>query len=923
MPVSITPNEVTAYKVNIVNLRGNPVGSIYAENNKIFISNLSNQISNQSYGITGPEGPQGVAGSQGPEGPQGVAGSQGPTGATGLSNNSNYGDSWIVSNFLSQPPAPQIDISQALTSESINVVKTSSSIGFWIKNPAQIPFGSLLIPHMDNISIIIKGQNNDIPILNKNTEFLPPKKPIEAIILSKTFSTGYVENYSFGSFEKPTYIFNVQNIQNYEINSKINLQIWFENLNNKNTPNVLSVSLNTFLTGFPPSIIPSIQNSYISSSGINIFWDEPQYTSQNPNTGAFDNSVPIEKYNIIYESVSSSRYGGVIQDNKNIETTYRNYNITNLNPGTEYKLSISAKNTISSQYGPVREVTFKTQKPPYLQPSNNSLTLPNSHYYNSKTLSDNIITEPIYQKGQSVGDCSPIINLPIHADIYNVGSTQDFLSTANLLLNNTSYTQIFFGGFSANFIEQNLPNNKTVLKNILIEDVYSQNSSGFYLKVSSITPSLNLTNGGPSNASNNPYNLEFRYTNNNNFSVNLNKNFYIDDLEEGPTGSIQIISDTIATKKVSGIEIAGDTSDTQTITYNLEANNLGRYFYRADKFFSVNDYLGIRTKNNIISSLPNTLSAPLPKKINFENLSCNIYLTSGFELNIPIQATLYNAYGISGSFYNCISIINKLLDYNSYNKILHQNPQIIDGSFTQPCRIVSQHNSLQGSFISPGPYEIYNHQNNLITDYTEELPIINGLYTSKTDDKAPYLNKIGYESLITEDKFRYATYVWDLNMNTNSSLSTIQIQLSNFIDNGLMSFNSGSNSIETNDSFILYYRIEQYNKNNIIYSPGYVKELYDSGTVNYSTVWINANNSSNDFFQNNSVKLENNGLVPGIVSNISLNINNPKDSNFIYNLRGFSLTPSLLKEMGLRIYALVGIKMNSNISYENIECKYF
>ncbi len=848
--------------------------------------------------------------------------------------NSIYNDIWINQNLINQPPAPGLT---GGTEINVNVIQNSSTIGFLVQNPEQIAYGSMLIPYINSVNISLGGTGGigtgDTNILTDNSTYLPSNdNPIEAIVLSKIASTGYVKSYSYSDgVIRPTYVYGNSNMDSFIKNDKIYVNLWFKNTNNKSTDyNVLTVPLGVFLEAFPPSTVRNVSSSGITQTAATFSWTAPLYTNKDPNSATGDNSSTINQYKIQYDSLASPQRYSYVPHNGSIETgnSITSRNLT-LKPGTQYNVGVSAQNSVVSTYGPSGTTQITTVVPtvPTL-PSSLTVSLPSSQYHGSlKNASNNsIVSVPIYQYNNSGGDLGSITNLAIHNSI-TIGSGNTGLSAISILLDTIEQTKYEFNGFGnqggTGWISSNISGFKASFKNISVSDWYSGDSTNFYNKVSSITPFLNLNNGTPLSASSTLKTINIKYTNDKINYKEGSSNFYIDDLNGGPTGIVDIISNNLLTKKITGIEICGDTSSSQFITYIANLYNIGKNFYRSDKILEITGNSNISVSNNIISDLDGN---SLPN-ITFNNKTFNFNFTASTITplyEISFKPTVYNYFTTSGSSYIIPNIVIGItMDYQSYNKVFNSSVQNIGGSsYGGSYRIVSPIVSVSGSYNYSGGYIQIDNTKSLITDYSNELPIITGKYATPSFNST-YLTNNGLNGLTTENKFRYSTFVWSVNPSYNGNISIIRFKFDSFSNNSNLSYDAVSNSITTSGNIVVYYRIEQYNSNdNTIYQPG---ASIPGGIENYSTVWINANVNEDTSFQTNSRITSNNTAVSGLISNSSsTEINNPNNSSFTYNVRGFSLTPSSLNlsNMRLRVYFMVGIKSNINLSFNDINCRY-
>jgi hypothetical protein len=175
---------------------------------------------------------------------------------------------------------------------------------------------------------------------------------------------------------------------------------------------------------------------------------------------------------------------------------------------------------------------------------------------------------------------------------------------------------------------------------------------------------------------------------------------------------------------------------------------------------------------------------------------------------------------------------------------------------------------------------------------------------------------VNYSSLKNETNFRYLTYVWNVNMNETATLTTLRFQFSGFNGNGKVSRNNNTSSINTSNVWQVFYRFEQIDNSGNVVNP----QTETSSPTVYTSYWINANNNGSSFYGFIN-KPANNG-IGGLIYSVSDSspINTPTSSSFTYNVLANSIAPISSGVKGLRIYLMVGMTMNSGISFDDITC---
>lgn len=865
------------------------------------------------------------------DGVDGPAGPTGPAGPDGLYNS----DNWIFKNLLDQPPAPgYTGVTGPVTMLNVNVIKNATTIGFWVQNPEQFAYGSMLVPFINSVKLTVGNSTPGwLDVFTDDTTYVPDKSPIKAIVLSKTASSGYVSNYNFGgSFgTRPTYVYGKSDLGNYAVSGKIRVKLSYKNDININPVNEMVIDLQTFLDAFPPSVVRTVTFTLPTTVGGTLGWIDPLYTN---NDATPDNTAVLENYKIDYYSNSSpQRYTGYTTHSNSLTAagTANSYIINTMKPGTQYDIYVSAKNTTNANYGPSGTIqNILTSLPvPKVIPSSLTLALPVTQYYNVangvKLVSNNIvISDPIYIKGNAVGNCNTITtDLPIHTSA-NPGSAALNLSNIKFNINGVTQSTVNFHGFGSTFTENNITNSKAGFIGQTIADAYSGDSSEFFEYVNAITPRLTLTNGTTFAASGSVVTGQVIYSvSSSTVSSNVD-NFYVDDLIGGPTGTATYNSNTISTYNVTGITVVGNS--TGTFTYNVAAYNIGKYFYRADKIIELTTTTpGVTLTNNTITAPPNTTS-PIPSPSTFSNKVANISFTdASVAYGITISPSVYNYHSTAGSAAACATItIPVIFDFKTANKTL-RTIQNIGGAtdyFGARIKVNSSLNGTNNGDFTTTYTSFDNNQSLIVSPYTNELPVISGQYTTpeyNTDyfDGINGAGGINYTSLNSETGMRYSSFAWNILKTYNGSLSNLDFTFTGFNHNSNLSYDTTSSSIITNSRYEFYYRIEQYDINKIYY-PGEL--INGGGTENYSTVWINANSALiSASFNTNSKTPASNKTVPGLTSTNASTLGITQ--NLSYTVGCPSLNPNNMTH-NLRIFVIIGIKMDRNINFTDIKCKY-
>jgi hypothetical protein len=161
--LSILTNEVNSVSVNITDIDGNIIGSIYESGGQVNISNFAGGGGGGGgTGPTGPVGPTGPSGSgsggTGPTGPQGVTGPTGPQGVTGPT-----GGFVLTTETVGTTGGLSVNTDISYVTGSVHSLPNSTIDGFTklIVNNNNNVFNSLDVGMNSNvISITIDSSNN-------------------------------------------------------------------------------------------------------------------------------------------------------------------------------------------------------------------------------------------------------------------------------------------------------------------------------------------------------------------------------------------------------------------------------------------------------------------------------------------------------------------------------------------------------------------------------------------------------------------------------------------------------------------------------------------------------------------------------------------------------------------------------------------
>lgn len=428
----------------------------------------------------------------------------------------------------------------------------------------------------------------------------------------------------------------------YTIQSGINYDFRIYAVNHHSGQPIYLEILNKSTTSIGiPNAPSSFTATGFDTTTINTSWIKPL---DHDNITINDNTQPIiQLYAIDYVATNSVRYPSFITDSGTKytpEAIYPNnaitsFGITGLNPGTEYNLSVSAKNSINANYGPDSNTdtatTLLPDTPPILSSSDSTFILNLSNLYSPYVSNGGYSLD-----GQTL--VSPILNI-INMNGVSGSEPLKTITTPKLLnngipgttLTNTA-TLTAYGGFdddygSNDLISVNLDgfshpskvgNYDNVKVRLGIEydgDYYSTPSDGFYKTYSMFAEALNIPVNYPPSI--NKYVLGLQYNNLDigTTSVATDKvNFYIDDLNTNPSLSgVYVTEETIGASSSTQISGIPTYKNNASFRFQFTISQIANYFLRHDRKHAE---AKIITSNNIplsdtltiqkISNIPST-----------------------------------------------------------------------------------------------------------------------------------------------------------------------------------------------------------------------------------------------------------------------------------------------------------------------------
>lgn len=850
----------------------------------------------------------------------------------GLDKSFNY--QWFMNNIVSKPPAPE-----HLELEVIS--PTSTTIGFKIKNPDQIPFGNMLVPYIDSIKIDVVHPSGGMDLNFVNSSSTPAHKnylpresqSFEYLYLKKTLSTGQTQpNVSYNptqtvDMKAKSIKYENTSLGGYTNGNKIKVRIYFDNTKITGDPIYLEVTLDTFLAAFPPSAPRNFgffSGYTITDSKAKFKWDAPQYaeydTSVTPPVGT--NNASVDNYKLTF--TGNGYVGRYIPSGSNLkpdpinvttDSTTLNKEVTGLWPGSAYSVKIQAKNNNNLNYGVESSALSFTTTPPVpilTSKSNLNVNFTSSYAAAIPIGSATSVTTVINKITTPNLDCSALSGLLVHTSS-NLGSTANDIMKLESFVDNSSTAEnsVTFNGFGASpQYTGNDSGKKISYPTITTEDYFTGTSTGFYLKGAVnpriVTSLLDAKTGS--------YTLVHKYSTSNGGTTPPNvagtlKSFYIDDFVVTKTASISNQNAVNSTnggfipKWITGTQVYGG-SGKLNITFN--GTNFARCFHHS----TIADVT--LPNNNIFSNINSgtliqyTDTADVPFGVD-----TGIPLTITPTVTIATNAMAGSAnldlklYRIGGTFVTGTVTLNLEIDNPSYNKVppelLSDTPNSITGGTSEGYRVINPpFPSLATTLASR-----FDHTTTLALN---ELAIKRALYQN-TDPQVNVNNSPLPKTM------RYATFRWTIDPNAGS-INTLKFIIKQF--NTILEIDSINGVIKNSDVdgeyFTAHYRVERIDNGSILTPMG-------DGTVgNTTSYWMDLTKDINGTFVpyvDTSSVTPNPGLMKlgsGYTNNdLTLNAApfsfNPNSTNFPTN-------PTF------NVYFRVGLRSDKNMTFSTVEGSY-
>ncbi len=890
----------------------------------IVYPNTTPQSISSGYGSGGATGPTGPAGPTGPTGPTGMTGPQGPKGDPGSGGGGGVyaNDDWISSSLLDPPPPPTngnyTSVSSTLTSVTWN-------------NPQQIQFVFMpvLIPYIREIYIIIRDASNNIYNLAPIQNIQPLINRLNIYIGNDTNNiTGTTINwYTNGNI----------------LVEPLSVEVYYRNYSPNPSTSLIINNIQFQIGGSPSKPIITSSSKSITSATINIASydiNDNMYTDSINN-----NDIPIiTNVKFIYSPISSLRISGIFGSTSSIInniTSGNSISLTNLLPGTTYNIQAQSTNSLNknSELSNIYQIT--TDIPSITGNFIDTIDLSNIYknvypiqgYYNGIQLQYPLI----YRSSKWPSDITPSIGY-ININSYPQLTTSPLIEAlieSNSGLSNISYNQYTSVG-SLGTITNNNDGIISILNDGGIIDPLSGSSTDFY-RQSKLKIQINADK---LIAKSQQYTMIIRQKNidNNNTIITRNIPFYVDDLNPLST---PIFSETLPTitnlttyQYVNNVPISNGNWSLKI--QNIIVSSIIRYFH-ADKIltysFANNNNINLVTSYNIPGQAQDTitfLSSPVTISGNNDNV---------FRFNPTITITAKNINNKTSSIQKEINmiidkktsdlittmnIVNPLTNNNNIGQRMKMSTKIFDNNITINTTNRDDILSIYDIYRVPYDYSV-NLNNN--EDGRNDLQLLSGKFLTKAytgiGSSIAYTNysiinsSTNYSNIIADSNYRWVTYKWKFNNNTVTT-NDIKITIEGLDGQDLpLSINNNSSTsiinTKSNKNIQLYYRIEDT-------TPGYLNpsnlEYSQDNGGSISTVWISGNSiyENSNFAKYMSVN-KYSGILGGISSSSKIVYDNT-NKTLQYNVSH----PFFNLGNDVYIYVLIGLQMDSDISFTAVKC---
>lgn len=879
----------------------------------------------------------------------------------------NYGnDTFLGDTLFEQPPAP--------IEKTPRITPTTSEILLRWTNPEQFNVGFMCekLPIINEFYITITDSStpaNTYNIINRetSTDYIPPSI-IGIAVKNGSGTNGIVTRTISGNSEKIYEWYRNSDNINRLLVEPLTVNIWYKNCSSKSNVKKLTIGqLKYSDQGESPSTPTATYT--VDSTSINYSITKGQYTNI---LNTSDTTTQLIGYIVKYKGVTREPTDTKPKRRTTIEpkdylypetTHFIEYTgtdpvtgtITNLYPGTSYEVELKAVNSLGKISAAITnrleldlpnigntitdidlKSVFKTAG------STAHYTL--DGYYNGQ-LKGLILKEGVNAPNTLDKAATPN---PIRLMTKNTGGTKlaDNVkaTTIECSINNQVDVQVRFeykgfpvGQQGERFYKNNNENQSNIIGNVIGSTIglgqSINNTDNFYTGgiFNLCIKGTALTAGTTENT------LYIKQTYEEDTRVDLNElKYWVDNLSGTP--SISNFNYTLSSSNITfvcGVPMSDgkwsiDINNivTQNIVSYFHANDFITYNFTGKEGVVLNSYAGTGNSNvTFLSSTSSTIT-------NTDTIDTFYYLPNlivkAKTIN-NIEAIYTRAVGILIDK-NSVSLSNILKTDIVANNVPDNNSAGIRVETSTPA-INTLENMLKDYTTSKN---IFNNTKLLTSDYKNDLQIFDGRFITKAYqiENAQYgygsytnLNSGPNYTSITGTGYRYATFRWSL---LSGKMNRLIFRIRDIKGQDLpLNYGSTSNLVtNSNKQIRLYYRIVDTTLLNGEYQEKLPQNMANPMIYgNFSTVWVDANSTNNQehFGTLYGIRPDNSAWksqLGGLPDKNSLVINNNianSSAEVEYNVRCNTID----LERTVYIYAMIGLPMDSSISFNSLSCYAF
>jgi hypothetical protein len=822
------------------------------------------------------------------------------TGTTGLnlslSTPTVTYDSWMLSNIIGAPPAPEL----------IAIVKQPDDLFIIFKYPQQYQIGILntLVPFINDAVLTTNGSNNLITITNQQPKDFYKEnlinEPVQCLHFFSKTNTQQNTDYTHNNVTYKTRHFPL---------ASGNCSFYYKNHNTTSLYNALKFTISYSQAGYPSNVIGdgtgtiilSFQTTSVEGGGnsptITINLKSDEVYSDNINGYPINSTYPLTNV-ITYSSILNSnsvRYDGtkVVTDATNFRITSSPslYQITSsIYPDTKYNFilkstnksdNFTTSNTITMESLTTPGINIKALKSTYNFISSNSLNNMFSLNPLTTTLAIPIgSTTSVTVITDTSSDITGTVNYNVQNSFENRGKlssigVNDVSTSLNLngaIATSTSFNIIntwssrtaqTVGAITGNI--QLSPGALSDL-NTDLDDAYS----GYYAKcplsikiktsaylTSASSSSYTVTVSGTYPTTNAPIgtqnSLTYKYT---------SQPFYYDGPLPTPTCTINSLTITTPPTQISGITLYnGDINVTPDIT----VSDIGTHFYNSTQIVAYSGSFDL-TSTTVKKNNNNTTETGLPddytslnKSGTFRNPLTFTKKLDNYSKSLSLTATAYNIRGTeTADTKTDTKTLNIIYDTKSVLITSIQEAYINPSTTPNGCRVYSTTNagetenkssaenmSANANFTNNGTtYSFYNENTPLYDNtisigiespYRKELLYASGMYVTPAYIPNFYSNYSAnrkYSDIVSSETYRYVTFAWKVPDFIFQNPTTYDTLTFNML--GVSGITITNNLAYTGINLLeIFYRVEDVN----------ALSIATGGTKTITTYWINANSN--------------------------------------------------------------------------------